>query len=391
MSIYLLLMRHGSVDRGSADLECNQKLSTDGVKDATAVAKALGENLSFTDDGAKIRIAEVIYSPYRHANETAGVLYSAFRSRGELLSCRPCDELAPNVFWPDTRVPSFANSADALACELQSTDNGGTGANAIVVVGHEPQLSWIAEGLLSLRVARTVLPRKLPPPARAEVHCLRLEPNSWTRPRHLWSISPSDEKTVAALVDKIKSKMQTAGQLGAFLTFLLGAALGLLADRDKLGAIISNTTKEGAPRLLTASLLPQAFAPPLPPNVLYIVLAISIGSLFCAMGLYLAAMFAYDSLLMPSRFWLASRRIPPVKWMPQRPPSPAAWTLYANMTHIWRWLFTPATWAVVLGLLGLAEVVFFVHPLDFMALVVAVGMLFGLYVYWKRPRFGAQD
>lgn len=41
-------------------------------------------------------------------------------------------------------------------------------------------------------------------------------------------------------------------------------------------------------------------------------------------------------------------------WLVARPPSPAHWVLYQNMLAVWNRQFTPATIAVLLGLLSLA-------------------------------------
>jgi hypothetical protein len=75
-------------------------------------------------------------------------------------------------------------------------------------------------------------------------------------------------------------------------------------------------------------------------------------------------------------------------------PSSAAWVLYQNMMHVWFYLFTPASWAVAIGLLFLGFAVF--KPAgDFVYLflaIVGIGLL-TFWVYYHRfgPRIGSED
>jgi phosphohistidine phosphatase SixA len=383
MTFYVLLMRHGAVDRKSSDNEANQRLSDKGIEQSYEVAKGLFDYLETLPKNERVEIGKVFYAPYRHANETAGAVVAVFRKGGMELSHVECQELSPDRFWAPQSIPAMAASASGLRAEL------GDAGNAVLIVGHDPQLGWIGNELIGRR-RRFHYPLPLPPPTRSETHCLGFEDPK--KPgRHLWSISPSDPETRAGLQEKIKSKISTAGQLSAFMSLLLGISLGIVAEPAKLEALIPKK-----PPLHIGSWIPGAegLLAAVSNGTAKGLLATSVVSLFLATGLYLAAMFAYDTLLMPKRFWEAQRWNLPGKlpgWIPRRPPSPDVWVLYANMMSIWRWMFVPATLMVVVGLLSLAELVFRIHPVDFGLLVIVVGGAFERYRRWRSPQLGAED
>jgi hypothetical protein len=232
-----------------------------------------------------------------------------------------------------------------------------------LIVGHQPLLGWIGHNLTG----------KALPISHSELLCIALEDKTLAKSKRgylRWVISPSDDQAIADLKDKIKSKMDTAKLLGGFITAVLGFLLASLVDEKKMGFLAGY---EWA-------------------------LYVSAGTFFAAVGLYLTTMYAYDGLLMPRRFWGESPlpRDPTKrpKWLVWRPPSSATWILYQNMMRIWFYLFTPATWAVVIGLLFLGFAVFkptgaFVYL--FLGIVVIGLVVFWLYYRQFGPRIGSED
>ena len=235
--------------------------------------------------------------------------------------------------------------------------------NTVLVFGHQPLLGWIAHELTG----------KALPIARSEILCIAIEDKNLTKPRRgylRWAISPTDDEVIKDLKDKIKSKMDTAKLLGGFITAVLGFLLASLVDKNKMDYLAGY---EWA-------------------------LYVSAALFFAAVGLYLTTMYAYDRLLMPRRFWGATP--PPEdsakrpKWLVWRPPSSAAWVLYQNMMRVWSNLFTPATCAVVGGLLFLGYAVFKPEGMFIVLfLSILVTGLVGFWFYYRRfgPRIGSED
>ncbi len=124
-------------------------------------------------------------------------------------------------------------------------------------------------------------------------------------------------------------------------------------------------------------------------------LQVSAGMFFVSIGLYLATMFAYDRLLMPKRFW--GEKPPPKEpqqrptWLVWRPPSSAVWVLYQNMMRIWRYLFTAATYAVLLGIFFLAVAVFKLTNQLIILLIPVVGIMVFEYLIRTFPKLGSED
>ena len=254
--------------------------------------------------------------------------------------------------------------------------------NAILVVGHRPQLGWLACEMMRRhgglwRAWRTTGA----PLGLGEIVCIRFASQRYRSSRIRWTISPDDESAVATIRDKIRSKMETAKLVGGLISLLIAALLGVVLDQEKLkglGAIkwagVSARTAVGVSAVL----------------------------LFLALILFVASYYSYDRLLMPSRFWVERR--PPRRdgnwsakvsrrrqqWLVRRPPSSTAWVLYANMMRVWRWLFTPAT---VCGGLALAvpAVVLMKPPWwVFLLTLLPVALTFGWWV-WFRPVLGSED
>jgi hypothetical protein len=236
----------------------------------------------------------------------------------------PDPELDPSRFvdWEqdedaDPLIRGLVRLARAAA-----TDATGKG-RAVLVVGHMPQLGWIGSRLTGNRSLRTALSEGYPTPLalrNAEVAAIAIAGDEFKNRlcgRLEWFVTPAETAAIAELREKIKSKMDIAKLLGGFMTLVLGDELRGGGD---------------------------AWA-----------VYVAAVSFLIAIGLYLRTMYAYDTLLMPPRYWEeGGPGRPHPGWLVRRPPSSAAWVLYQNMLYIWTFLFTPATVAVVVGLLALA-------------------------------------
>lgn len=252
--------------------------------------------------------------------------------------------------------------------------------NAILVVGHRPQLGWLTCEMMREYVGWRARRMAGAPFSLGEIVCIRFASQPYPSSRIWWTISSEDESAVAEIRDKIKSKMETAKLLGGLISLLIGALLGVFLDQGKmtgLGAI------KWAGITATAAL------------------GVSAVLLFLALVLFVASYYSYDSLLMPSRFWVERR--PPrgrgwrewvskhrQQWLVRRPPSSAAWVLYANMMRVWTWLFTPA--AVCAGLALAVPAVVLMKPQwwVFLLILISVALTFGWWG-WFRPVLGSED
>lgn len=242
-----------------------------------------------------------------------------------------------------------------------------TEADAPLLVGNDPLIGWVASRLT----------RRDTPVARGELVCLVNERPAGTRWRLLWTLSDDGESEAEAIRAKIKSKMNTAGALGA--------------------VIVGLTTF-----LLQNSLQKE-------PTIWQ---WLAFAALAASAGLYFAALFLYDTLQMPPRFW--SSRFPsrsPDKGRIHatlarlrhgrpsvaRPPSSTARVLQASMVQVWNWIFTPAT---VLAGVGVACMAFGtstdsgpvgLHPWQVFSAIVVLTAIVGTWVVWQRPNLGASD
>jgi hypothetical protein len=242
-----------------------------------------------------------------------------------------------------------------------------TEMDAPLLVGNDPLIGWMVSKLTGRNT----------PVARGELVCLVSGPRAGTRWRLLWTLSEDDEEEADAIRAKIKSKMNTAGALGAVI---VGLTTFLLQNSVK--------TKPDAWQWL-------AFA-----------------ALATSAGLYFAALFLYDTLTMPSRFW--SSRFPShprnesrlhAIWTRlrrghpsvRRPPTSTARVLQASMVQVWAWIFTPATALAGVGVACLAlgasgdRHPVGLHPWQVLAAIVVLTVATGAWVAWWRPNLGASD
>ncbi len=171
----------------------------------------------------------------------------------------------------------------------------------------------------------------------------------------MWARSTvtSNDIDVEQLRDKIRGKLDIAKTLGtliaATLTFVLtyakDGALVKIADDDKLseiGCILCNVSIE----FYTFGMLQTLFA-------------VAIISLFFSLFLYFSSIYAFDRLLSHRKLWIDRECY--------------AIDMYRWMLKAWRYLFTPATWLLVLALSCLAFVVLRPNPWE----ALGVGLLIG--------------
>jgi len=154
----LILMRHSERDKESSSPEWKQSLTTVGREHAQKVSDEIRTKLG----DAQIEL--LLASPYRPATETAEIVQDSLGlevtvSTSELLAHESNSEL------------------DRLVTMLSKHSNLGT----ILLIGHEPQLSNLAERLSSER----------PSLYRAGVCCLEIEDFS-RNARVLWKFNPSE-------------------------------------------------------------------------------------------------------------------------------------------------------------------------------------------------------
>jgi len=331
-----------------------------------AVVEVLGEVLSHEN----VRVTAI-----RHAPSAIATCHAAWLKPRLVGLDDPPDfsmdaenDLHPAHFmnWPGW-IP-----ADQLVQRLVNLVNeaptGSTNpGRAVLVVGHMPQLGWLASRLMGNRSPWTrVMDGYLTPLAlkHGEVAGIALTGARHGRPSgHLeWTVAPDETRAIEDLRDKIKSKMDIAKLLGGFMTLVLGGVVLAPGRLDELS--------RGGDR--------------------WAVYVAAIAFLI-AIGLYLRTMYAYDTLLMPRRYWgegAPGRHRP--RWLVRRPPSSAAWILYQNMLHVWTFLFTPATVAVAVGLLALAYAA--LDPGLLEGLIASLVLIaFSVYGLWRRPLLGSQD
>ncbi len=266
---YVLLARHGSIDRDPAKPDNAQQLKK-GVPDVTEAASALAELLNVQPKSNCINIGELWHGSYRPVLQTAGVYYHILEKNGIRIDpngISQCDDLDPERYWKkdtlagrqavgerllrrlkelsedgDPKTPQgYDNGHTEKPEAIETTDSKYSQWNAILVVGHQPHLGWIAETIL----------RRPVPISRAELVCIAIDDSpsrqllnrvtlrDFARGRRwvAWVISQSDDQLTVELRGKIESKMKLAGLWGALSTAMLGLLFGALLQKDKLSAL----------------------------------------------------------------------------------------------------------------------------------------------------------
>jgi hypothetical protein len=365
------------------------------------VADRLREELLF---GRQVNVMRLLYAPTPEARRTAWLLRREVTGTGTPLP--PVELTGTGDFTirpPDWATDPYIGKQVVRYSECQALSPGRprswataeTGMEAVteelrrlpaeggvLVVGHMPQLGWLAYSLTRGSGGRWWKPweRAALPLASGEVACLAVTErgNRWSG--HLrWAITPTDDDALKSLHEKIKGKMESAKQLAAVITLLLGGLLAVLLDTKKWPGLGRVKTGFPAPFDYSGQGAVQA----------------TFGLLLAALALYLMTMYAYDRLLMPTRFWA---ELPPRpsgrprggSWLPRRPPSSSAWVVYRNMMRTWYTLFTAATALVAVALAVLGAALLRLDTSDLAWAVPAVAAL--IAIRWLfRPVLGSED
>ena len=358
-------------------------LSRTGIREAEAVADRLAETmLSMGADGSSRTPSEihVLHAPTQVARDTAALVAVAINKRwvdlvrralrtagGDCADVRISEANDLNPDGPQLRVADLAKKWREIVQERHPN------VRAVLTIGHDPQVTRLLH--LELSTGRTLTRRLAHRTSldRGEVAMVRRE---GPRTELMWIISPDTEKAVENLQAKIKSKMETAKVLGAFLT-----ALVFFATKE---LVASDSRPDWYPWVAGAG----------------------VGLLAFATVAFVVTMFLYDGLLLPVRHWapmpereawLARRR-----WYrlvgtgqdPRRPPSAAATVMFHGMQRVWSALFVPA--AVAAGLGTAATAVAVAKPeggwwYALIASTVAVTTLVAVLALVGRPQLGTTD
>jgi broad specificity phosphatase PhoE len=333
-------------------------------EELVAVARVLRETLQ----NQKIAIVAI-----RHATSPIAVRHATWLQgklgldEGTRVSIEPVDKLAPESFHEWSGTEQIDELVEALLAPLENVRVENADDPAVLVVGHMPQLCWLATRLTGNRpLWMRFADGFVTPVVLKNSEVASIELTGTRRRRRMgrleWTVAPDESAAIVDLQEKIKSKMDIAKLLGGFMTLVLGGVILAPSRIEELS--------RGGDRW--------------PVYVAAVAFLIAIG-------LYVRTMYAYDSLLMPVRYW--GERSPggrQPRWLVRRPPSSAAWILYQNMLHVWTFLFTPASVAVGVGLVALTYAA--LKP-GWVAAVITVLVLvvIAIYVLLRRPVLGSQD
>jgi phosphohistidine phosphatase SixA len=375
---YVFLIRHGvraaawDVAESDHDMTGWRKLTDDGSTGSWAadqkgfpktlsLASALCEQLALLGCAAP----PILHSSHHVAVRTAEVHQLVLQRRfGVEVPVTPLQALTPVAH--DSERDDVAQAGAAIqAIRAVLTDAGKAGgAQGVIVVGHQPSLTHIAQGLLKpVRLPAGVLPI-----GNSEIACVRL--GEW--PALLWCLTEHTPDLGVEIKAKIASKLDVAKFL--------------------LGALILNLS------LYLASDLWQVGSP-----VEALLLGCGMVAAFMGLGFTIATLLAYDRLNMPVVFWGSTARpsATPRRWSINRPPSSHQLVMFYEMIHTWNCLFLPALACAVASLGLLVAMLAYRHyvfsgiettlaPLLIGATLV--GLLVSLVVYeMHKPRLGFDD
>jgi hypothetical protein len=395
----LLLMRHGAGIKPGQDPDDEPPgpdgvLTSAGYRDAQAVGHLLAETLTSSFPGGCqvavwFAVPPAVPAPgtkqgswhWRKPKLSPGEPEATARVVARYLTGAGIhiEQLEPwTAELPNQYLPLTDKSQKQIKCAaegLRRTAQPGK-RRLVLVVANSPQIDWVGEEFLARPVAI----------GRGEVIGISEQHRRWpwsVRKRQdlLWTIGPSEASAIADLRDKIRSKMDTAKFLGAFITALVTFVLGKRFDA-RTGAASD------------AGLL----------NVQPVLWFITIAALGFAALLCFAAVAYYDGLLMPVRFWESSARSSRFRlrgssstwWLVRRPPSSAAWVLQQNMVRVWNRLVRAAMIVLAVAL-STFSVLVIVKPRDYgdlgwpiIVIVLAAVLAYG-YLVLARPHLGTQD
>ena len=383
---YLILVRHGAREMPYNLRRENHRLeNAEGNKGITekngkkfakreikgrpkslSLAGWLAEALSYYKN---IKVAYIWSSPQKHGEETAGAYKEVLNDQDFLANeCPiiPLSELNPEVFWDNTDVHK------EIITKLNFTKND----QALLICGHQPQLTWLFNDLMKYRksrlrcfVFRFFYRRKPLPLRQSEAAFLQLLP----KPQILWAISELDKDLISEVKDKIKSKMDVAKFFAGFISLLLGitiTSIKLLGITDKIEEVITSVD-----------------------SIWLYLLYLGLLLILLSLGFCVGTLFAYDKLLMPTVFWSGKPKKfieKPPKWTIKRPPCQVHWILHSNMVRIWRWMFTPA---VLTFFLGLSALLTYALRLNWIFILIFIFSLLIVYFLYRHfsPKLGFDD
>ena len=313
---YVFLVRHASRNFDSDPDEKNQSMIAWNPTIASAPRCFCEKGLPLTramanrlvDELHGIEVREILHSPHVVSQQTAEVFRHEIEKRTkESPSISPQDMLDPGN-------PSVSNVVSHLKeVQYEST----SGHPAVMVVGHQPDLTRIARGLAKKFLWRSGPPFDSLPLGASEVACLELPTSGPARLR--WLLTEKPRVLMADLREKIRSKYDVA-------KFFLGAFV------VNTGFILSSELWD------------------LESVVARYVAYFGFVTTLIALGFTVATLLSYDSLLMPPAFWsepagdkpISPLHARPKPWSILRPPSQAHVVLYYEMVHVWSAFFVPA-------------------------------------------------
>lgn len=297
------------------------------------IAVSLAERL----EAERVHVTHVFHSPHEVARQTA-IVYAAVLARHCLSKVVEAVWLDPDRFAQMSREEIDAHLRRLWEYGSRRPRDGDS--QAIVLVGHQPQLTELAD--IVLRGAALPpwrrLTRPLPLPiGSAEAACLRLDP----RARLRWLLTEKGGTLAGEIKEKLRSKVDTA----KFFLGALAVNAGLLVNTNLWS---------------TVGLGPLA------------VLGLGAALIFTGLVLAVATLLGYDALNMPPEFWAEGARLdgrnrkgtgaePLARGSVLRPPSEATVVLFYEMVNVWNRFFIPALVSSIAGVacfllaLGLAR------------------------------------
>lgn len=358
---------HGTSGGCGASTTLEACATMDDAVHARALGRVLGERVAGPPDGPSTEIL-LLHAGTGITRRTAELVAEGIENS------TVSDRVEVRTAWIDTgRNPldidpyrattrEVSRAADVL--ERVERDD------IVIAVMHDPPAGWLLHHLADRRRdanrPRLHAPGSLPL-RRGELVMTIADRCGVLRPR--WAISPSDEKLFDALREKVRSKMDSAKQLGAFATALLTfAVLGILREGPEDGYEVIAWAGAGA-------------------------IAVGVIAFF-------AALYRYDELLMPTAMWASTfpkggLNEPPRGGVFTRPPSSSVWVIYQNMQLIWNRAFTIAMVATAVG--GGMVVVALAQPDGWQGWVLTAAVaggtvVAGAFVWrWSRPVLGVND
>ena len=340
--VQLILVRHGDREREGGELA---PLTAGGRWQAESIGSWLEAVSMLTPEA-------ILCSHSRHAHEHATIV-SGLLAKG--VPVVPVTGLTPHTAEAEFSFAAMRREAGTII-DWERVER-------VTCIGHEPRLHQLANALTG-ETLETLL--------SGEVLCV--EGDSWealesgrgrlglrTQPGRL----PEDE---ADLLPKIQSKMQTSALLAGFSSTVFGV---VLTQSDYWMAWTGFSSWPSGTQAWKAA-------------------AVTMGLVFLALAtlLFVVAIYMYDRLAMPRRYWDAPDADKPPRqdrWRSFRRDRVRHGPLYAYMVWVWRFVFSTAVAAAMLGFLSLVlyRGVWLVAILYLMAIAVAV-----IYYFLFRPELG---